>query len=437
MHKIRKYTVGVGLLAMACCCGALEVTFPDPALEAVVRKALDETTGALQAEDLAALEKLTVYQTEVRDLTGLEHCINLTNLNCQSNKIENIDALAQMPQLEWLFLNNNAITDIAPLAGLTKLDLLSLSGNPITSLAPLADLHALRHLSIIGLEARDLNAIAGLTNLEELAVDRMGLPDLEFVRDMTRLRRLSASQNEIRSLEPLRNLRGLAFIELDQNRISDISPLSKLVQVRRLDLSTNEITSVAGFPPLMPEAVVRLYWNQITDIQPLLRSCENSSGITLELGENPLATEAFCRDFPALEAGNNRAVFRYHTAADKVQLFPGIDLLCGNADNTKPADPRDSPTETAVVPQTPAPETTVMAAATAPAAPPAEGAAPENTTPSPNGESKALVAVTLADTEFNVSVASTGLDLRSLLGAIALLGVAVLLVIAWRIPKRL
>jgi hypothetical protein len=58
-------------------------------------------------------------------------------------------------------------------------------------------------------------------------------------------------------------------------------------------------------------------------------------------------------------------------------------------------------------------------------APPAEGC----------GGTSATLAMTLADTTFKVSVASTGVDLQSLLGGILLLGVGVMLVIAWRMPR--
>jgi len=442
---------GTAFWAFALVCGAAEFVFPDPALEVIVRKAIERPTGAIQADDLAGLKKLTIYTTEVRDLTGLEHCVNLVDLNAQANKIENIDVLAKMPQLERLFLNINRITDISALAGLKNLDHLSLTGNPIKSLAPIANLSSLRHLGITGMDVSDLGVLSSLTSLEDLYVSHMSLRDLEFVRGLTRLRRLSASHNQIQSLEPLRNLRGLAFIELDDNRIGDISPLSKMGQIRRLDLSNNEITSVEGFPPLMPDAVVRLYWNQISDIQPLVRSARESRGITFELGENPLTTESLCRDFVALAADNNRAVYRYDTSEDEIQLFPGVDLLCGSTDSPgEDPDANSERSEPVVAASAPTPPPAPAAAAVAlpdhGAAEPGPDSEPVPMSPttrqsvqSPNtrgAESAAEVAVTLADTQFHVSVASYGLDLRNFLGVIVVLGVGVLLVVAWRIPHK-
>ena len=112
----------------------------------------------------------------------------------------------------------------------------------------------------------------------------------------------------------------------------------------------------------------------------------------------------------------------------------------------------EAPTPTdavAVAANESAPAAAASAVSAAPPAPPQSPAAPEVTEvteapaaatppePAPGGEgTSAEVAVRLADTELNVSVGATGLDLQSLLGGIALLGVGVMLVIVLRLPGR-
>jgi Leucine-rich repeat (LRR) protein len=317
---------------LAALTAAAEVTFPDPALEPFVRKALEQPEGPILARDLAKIEQLTIYLSEVRDLTGLEQCVNLVELNCQSNKVENIDILARMPQLRRLFLNSNAITDLAPVASLVNLEILTVGGNPIKTYQPIAGLSGLKHLSLGQPVAADLNALASLTGLEVLYVSRMELRDLEFVRNMTVLRSLEASGNEITSLEPLRELRNLNNLELDGNRISDISPLSKMAQLERIDLSHNAVASLEGFPPLANRAVARFYSNRITDIGPLVEACGYGTDINLELGQNPLTTDSFCRDIPLLIARNIKPVYRFDHDKSKVQPFPPLDRLCEAAD---------------------------------------------------------------------------------------------------------
>ena len=335
----RTFFTSIGLRVSVCiavlsavACSATEVHFPDPALEPILRKALEKPEGPIQSEDLAKLDELTIYASEVRDLTGLEHCVNLVDLNCQSNKVENIDILARMPQLQRLFINSNAITDLSPVAGLVNLEILTVGGNPIKTYQPIAGLSGLKHLSLGQPVAADLDALSSLTGLEVLYISRMELRDLEFVRNMTVLRSLVASRNEITSLEPLRELRNLNNLELDGNRITDISPLSKMVQLQRVDLSDNAIASLEGFPPLANDAVARFYTNRITDIGPLVEACAYGTDINLELGQNPLTTESFCRHIPLLMARNIKPVYRFDHDKTKVQPFPPLARLCDATD---------------------------------------------------------------------------------------------------------
>ena len=75
----------------------LDVVFPDPNLEAVVRDAIDKPEGPINIADLEQIERLSSGSKYIKDITGLEYCTNL----------------------EYLNLDGNDITDVSPLAGLT------------------------------------------------------------------------------------------------------------------------------------------------------------------------------------------------------------------------------------------------------------------------------------------------------------------------------
>ncbi|MEH2318425.1 leucine-rich repeat domain-containing protein [Nostoc sp.] len=57
---------------------------------------------------------------------------NLTFLNLDLNKINDIKPLSSLNNLTSLYLNSNEITDIKPLSALKKLDILNIKNNPIT-----------------------------------------------------------------------------------------------------------------------------------------------------------------------------------------------------------------------------------------------------------------------------------------------------------------
>lgn len=322
------------LLALVVSLAAPAVHFPDPALEAIVREAIDKPRGAIQPDDLAALTRITIFQSEVRDLSGIEHCVNLTFLNCQSNQVERIDCLAAMPQLEVVWLTHNRITDIRPLRDLPALHDLAVSYNPITDISVLAGMDTLRRLGLGGIRAADVSALATLTGLEELYVSDMGLANLDFVARMPNLRILTASENQITSIAPLRNLHSLQELQLHHNAISDLTPISELTSLWQLDLGWNVITDIRPLPPMRERSFLLLAGNRIQDIAPLLDVAAGAATVEIELGNNDLDRRAFCDVIPAL-------VDRGHTVVHAHRQRPGppesvpfsyLESLCGTSD---------------------------------------------------------------------------------------------------------
>ena len=100
-----------------------------------LRKPLDETP---MAADMLKLTTLTANNADIRDLTGLQHAVNLTRLSLVNNRISNVAPLAGLTQLTTLDLRNNWISVVQPLIGLTQLkgtkdwNSLYLQGNPLS-----------------------------------------------------------------------------------------------------------------------------------------------------------------------------------------------------------------------------------------------------------------------------------------------------------------
>ena len=103
-----------------------------------LRKPVDATPTV---SDMLRLTTLTANSANIRDLTGLQHAVNLTRLSLRYNRISNLSPLAGLTQLTTLDLRNNWILDILPLIGLTQLkgatdwNSLYLQGNPLSDLS--------------------------------------------------------------------------------------------------------------------------------------------------------------------------------------------------------------------------------------------------------------------------------------------------------------
>ena len=137
------------------------VTFPDTCLEAAIRGEIGKPYGDIYQSDLDGLTRLDVInppweECRIYDLTGLEHCNNLTRLCLEGHSISDLSPLAGLTNITQLHLNSCGITDISQLAGLTNLTFLSLIHNLISDICPLLN----------------------LTQLSELYLDRNPLSDL-------------------------------------------------------------------------------------------------------------------------------------------------------------------------------------------------------------------------------------------------------------------
>ena len=205
------------------------VDIPDPALDATIRHALGWPPDLpIPQRELRRLESLD-DRGRITDLTGLEHAVNLRNLNLSSNDIRDISPLAGLTKLEFLILRNNPIQDIAPLSNLARLTHLNLNLTPIADFTPLSRLTQLQELRISHCGFTDLTPIANLTQLTTLDLSNNRIDDITPLANLVRLTELDLSRNRIIDVSPLANLPSLKSLWLEDNRVMDISPIQGLI----------------------------------------------------------------------------------------------------------------------------------------------------------------------------------------------------------------
>ena len=224
------------------------VEMPDPQLKQAVREALnlpDKTP--LSRQEILRLEHLRAEESEITDLTGLEHATNLRSL----------------------ILPRNNISDLKPLAGLTQLDHLGLWVNPISDLSPLTNLVRLRGLDLAACHISNISPLSNLTRLRWLTLQWQRDPritDITPLANLTRLNNLRLSGNQIVDVSPLANLVELETLWLNQNQIVNISPLTSLVQLKELRIENNPIID---YTPLDRLSITDLTRNEICQFHGL------------------------------------------------------------------------------------------------------------------------------------------------------------------------
>ena len=284
----------IGLLAVAGTPGPVQadgnpvVIFPDPNLEAAIRKAIDKPIGDIYQSELEDLTEFSAEKGDIVNITGLEHCTNLRSLDLSLNHIiSDISPLAGLTSLIELNLWHNQISDISPLASLTSLIELTLGSNEIGDISLLASLTNLTLLDLGYNQIGDISPLANLTSLTSLSLSDNQISDISPLANLTSLTELDLGANQISDISPLAKLTSLIELTLGSNEIGDISLLASLTNLRSLDLSLNhiirDISPLAGLTSLTE---LDLFYNQISDISPLL----NLTSLTqLYLGSNQIS----------------------------------------------------------------------------------------------------------------------------------------------------
>jgi hypothetical protein len=298
------------------------VTFADPNIEAAVRLEIGKPEGAIYASDLKGLDCLDVSNKNIGDLSGLEYCTALTQLQLDDNYIDDITHLSHLTNLSYLELNGNRIHDVSALSHLTNLKNLYLADNVISDITPLSNLVSLgphdwycippsADLDLSNNQISDISPLSKLTGLEWVVLDDNNISDITPLANLTNLTKLGLSDNQIRDISPLSRLTNLVMLHLANNQIDDITPLSSLVGLGayewemmppfslHLDLGGNQITDITPLSNLTALKRLSLSDNQISDISPL---ADLTDLTTVYLWENPLSSDSINIYVPELRA---------------------------------------------------------------------------------------------------------------------------------------
>ena len=170
-------------------------------------------------DDIDGVDSIVAIQSDIKDITGIEHFTNLDTLILYENQITDISALRNLKKLTSLHLHNNNITDISALSGLTNLTGLSLNNNKI----------------------EDISALSNMSNLKQLTLHANNISNIEPLNNLEKLENLSLNNNKIEDISALKNLTNLTILLIENNYIKDISPLDSLTKLDRVTMNSQTI----------------------------------------------------------------------------------------------------------------------------------------------------------------------------------------------------
>jgi Leucine-rich repeat (LRR) protein len=286
-----------------------KLVFPDNALEAYFRYAINKPTGDIYLNDCLDRGSLDAQWAGIYSLEGIQKLPWLGRCNAYSNNLTDITPLSAIVGMFASDVTGNQITDISPYSGLPFLSYLNVGGNKITDISGLKDLPDLRTFIAFDNLITDITALAAFPKLRELNLQGNPVASIAPLAGLFYLKSIRMPGCQADDLTPLAGHKQLEILVMTGSLISDLSPLEEDLALRDLALSQCQITDISALENLPNLKRVELNLNTIADLAPLVNNVSFGQGAQLFVEDNPLGPAA-CDQIAALKA---RGVFVQHS----------------------------------------------------------------------------------------------------------------------------
>ena len=195
---------------------------PDSTLRGAIINSL--TTAGITANESTQLGNLgdtndlsinAAYTSgeKIHDLSGLRAFSRIKSLNLKGNDVRDVSELAGLNRLQTLDLSGNPIiTGLSKIGQKTQLETLSLDSdgaNRLSDISALSNFPNLTTLSLVDQKIADVGPLSGLTKLKTLNLSKNEIKDVSPLKSLDNLTYLNVSDNHIKDILPVAGIVGL------------------------------------------------------------------------------------------------------------------------------------------------------------------------------------------------------------------------------------
>ncbi|EAG1702628.1 LPXTG cell wall anchor domain-containing protein [Listeria monocytogenes] len=192
----------------------------------------------------------------VRDLTGLEKAVNMTNLYFSNQtEITNLNQIKNLPKLKKIVGISTGLSDIKALGEMPALEEVELGGDYITDFTPLLEQENLKSFSYNSyawldptyhqIDNEEFTKFANLKSLENLDVTWNNITDLAALTANDHITNLNLSYNKFTNVAPIATMKKLKVLYLNNNNLTSIDSLHTLRGLSIAYADNNNITDLS------------------------------------------------------------------------------------------------------------------------------------------------------------------------------------------------
>ncbi|EPS6024421.1 MucBP domain-containing protein [Listeria monocytogenes] len=245
------------------------VNIPDPylkeGLKTIVGKPLlEELTEAhletISTADISYMYGFSGYPVTglVRDLTGLEKAVNMTNLYFSNQtEIKNLNQIKNLPKLKKIVGISTGLNDIKALGEMPALEEVELGGDNITDFTPLLEQENLKSFSY--------NSYAWL----DPSYHQINNEEFTKFANLKSIENLDLTWNNITDLAALTANDHITNLNLSYNKFTNVAPIATMKKLKVLYLNNNNLTSIDSLHTLRGLSIAYADNNNITDLSKL------------------------------------------------------------------------------------------------------------------------------------------------------------------------
>ena len=248
-----------------------EVSFADPAVEALIREKLSVNEGTiLYTDQLWTIEELVMpaQAVDYSDLALLPYLKKLTIESGISEQLKNIGSLSRLEELKLLDCRPTG-EDLALIAAIPTLTKLTLADCGLSSIAALEPAQKLTYLDLNGNTIRNISVLGKMPHLEEVYLAHNALTDLNVFANLTNLQRLDVSYNSIPSIAPICGNISLSWLDVSHNLIATLGAVDNLSNLTYFAAGSNALTDISQLAECENLAYLDVSNNSIIDISKL------------------------------------------------------------------------------------------------------------------------------------------------------------------------
>jgi len=191
--------------------------------------------------DLPDLKQISLYKADrIKDISALSH-LNLNGLTLLGAKINDLDSLTGMKNLQAVDLDESSVQNVQAIEGLKQLQYLSLANTKVATLPELKHHRSLEHLDLTATRIHDLEFLRSTSSLTALWIAKTAVRDLSPIRSNQELESLDCTHTKVADLSALQQLTKLSELKLGHSKVADLRPLAQLKTLTELVLEGTRV----------------------------------------------------------------------------------------------------------------------------------------------------------------------------------------------------